>query len=214
MYKYSTTSQQARLNFTTVVQFYFGADLISVIPVQAIFFTSIKSLPKFQCMVYGCGCLFKMVWTPLALPKFSPHRNSKFLLYRKLYDTEIIVDYSILKCQLPAVRCVFFFLYIYIFQRNLTKWRKEQRKNELRIWDQEMKERRRKRKEEKKEGHTYTHPSTLKHQNSRGFTKSLRSARLPPDLVRQFANRQRSHRPSPMSQQDSLAPVIFFSYFF
>ena len=31
---------------TTVIHFYFGADLISVISVQA-FFTEIKSLPKF-----------------------------------------------------------------------------------------------------------------------------------------------------------------------
>ena len=32
---------------------------------------------------------------PLALPKFSPHRNGEFSLYRKLYATEIKVDYSI-----------------------------------------------------------------------------------------------------------------------
>ena len=31
---------------------------------------------------------------PLALPKFSPHRNGEFSLYRKLYATEIKVDYS------------------------------------------------------------------------------------------------------------------------
>ena len=31
---------------------------------------------------------------PLALPKFSPHRNGEFLLYRKLYATEIKVDHS------------------------------------------------------------------------------------------------------------------------
>ena len=31
---------------------------------------------------------------PHALPKFSPHRNGEFSLYRKLYATEIKVDYS------------------------------------------------------------------------------------------------------------------------
>ena len=35
--------------------------------------------------------------------------------------------------------CVMFFF----FQRNLTKWQKEQRKNERRIWDKDMKKRRR-----------------------------------------------------------------------
>ena len=97
-----------------------------------------------------------MVCTPLALPKFSPYQNGEFLLYRKLYDTEIIVDYRILKCQLPGLRGFFLCL-----SKESDKMAKEQRKNELRIWDQEMKEGRRKRKEEKKEGgHTYTHPST------------------------------------------------------
>ena len=52
-----------------------------------VFFTEIKSLPKFQLRVDG-------VWMPLALPKFSPHRNGEFSLYRKLYATEIKVDYS------------------------------------------------------------------------------------------------------------------------
>ena len=77
----------------TVIHFYFGADLISVISVQA-FFTEIKSLPKFYLRVDGCSSLFKIVWIPLALPKFSPYRNGEFLLYRKLYATEIKVDYS------------------------------------------------------------------------------------------------------------------------
>ena len=72
---------------STVIHFYFGADLISVISVQA-FFTEIKSLPKFLLRVDG-------FWTPLALPKFSPYRNGEFSLYRKLYATEIKVDYSI-----------------------------------------------------------------------------------------------------------------------
>ena len=40
----------------TVIHFYFGADLISVISVQA-FFTEIKSLPKFLLRVDGCSCL-------------------------------------------------------------------------------------------------------------------------------------------------------------
>ena len=31
------------------------------------------------------------------LPKFSPYRNGEFSLYRKLYTSEIKVDYSILK---------------------------------------------------------------------------------------------------------------------
>ena len=31
---------------------------------------------------------------PLAQPKFSPHPNGEFSLYRKLYATEIKVDYS------------------------------------------------------------------------------------------------------------------------
>ena len=70
----------------TVIHFYFGADLISVISVQA-FFTEIKSLPKFLVRVDG-------FWIILALPKFSPYRNGQFSLYRKLYATEIKVDYS------------------------------------------------------------------------------------------------------------------------
>ena len=77
----------------TVIHFYFGADLISVISVQGIF-TEIKSLPKFQLRVDGCSCLFKIVWIPLALPKFSPYQNGEFSLYRILYVTEIKVDYS------------------------------------------------------------------------------------------------------------------------
>ena len=36
----------------------------------------------------------KIVWIPLALPKFSPYQNGEFLLHRKLYATEIKVDYS------------------------------------------------------------------------------------------------------------------------
>ena len=36
-----------------------------------------------------------LVWIPLALPKVSPYRNGEFSLYRKLYATEIKVDYSI-----------------------------------------------------------------------------------------------------------------------
>ena len=72
---------------------YFGADLISVISVQA-FFTEIKSLPNYQLRVDGCSCLFKIVWIPLAQPKFSPYRNGEFSLYRKLYATKIKVDYS------------------------------------------------------------------------------------------------------------------------
>ena len=79
--------------WNTVVHFYFGADLISVKSVQA-FFTEIKSLPKFQLRVGGCSWSFKIVWIPLALPKFSPYRNGEFSLYRKLYVTEIKVDYS------------------------------------------------------------------------------------------------------------------------
>ena len=51
-----------------------------------------------------------MVWTPLVLPKFSPYQNGEFFAFRKLHDTEIIVDYSILKCQLPGVRGVFIFI--------------------------------------------------------------------------------------------------------
>ena len=138
---------------------------------------------------------------------------------RRIFALSKIVRYrnncGLQYTEMPTAGCAWrffiFFLFIYIFQRNLTKWWKERRKSELRIWDQEMKERRRKRKEEKKEGgHTYTH----KHQNSWGFTKSPRSARLPRDLVRQFANRQRSHRPSPVAQRDSLAPVIFSFFFF
>ena len=46
-----------------------------------------KSLPKFWLRVDG-------FWTPLALLKFSPYRNGEFSLYRKLYATEIKVDYS------------------------------------------------------------------------------------------------------------------------
>ena len=77
----------------TVFHFYFGADLISVISVQA-FFTEIKSSPKFLLKVDGRSCLFKIVWIPLALPKFSPYRNGEFSLHRKLYTTEIKVGYS------------------------------------------------------------------------------------------------------------------------
>ena len=82
-----------QINRDTVIHFYFGANLISVILVQA-FFTEIKSLPKFLLRVDGCSCLFKMVWIPLVLPKFSPYRNGEFSLHRKLYATEIKVDYS------------------------------------------------------------------------------------------------------------------------
>ena len=57
-----------------------------VISVQA-FFTEIKSLPKFLLRVDGF-CI------PLAVPKFSPYRNGEFSLYRKVYATEIKVDYS------------------------------------------------------------------------------------------------------------------------
>ena len=38
--------------------------------------------------------MFKIVSIPLVLPKFSPYRNGEFSLYRKLYATEIKVDYS------------------------------------------------------------------------------------------------------------------------
>ena len=54
----------------------------------------LKSLPKFQLRVGGCSCLFKIVWIPLTLPKFSLYRNGEFSLYRKLHATEIEVDYS------------------------------------------------------------------------------------------------------------------------
>ena len=64
----------------TVIHFSFGADLISVISVQA-FFTEIKSLPKFQLRVDECSCLFKVVWIPLTLPKFSPYQTCVFSLY-------------------------------------------------------------------------------------------------------------------------------------
>ena len=50
-------------------------------------FTKIKSLPIFSLRVDG-------FWTPLALPKFSSYRNGEFSLYRKLYATEIKVDYT------------------------------------------------------------------------------------------------------------------------
>ena len=68
-----------------------------LISVQAFFlsFLKLKSLPKFQLKVDGCSCLFKIVWIPLALLKFSPYRNGEFSLYRKLCATEIKVDYSI-----------------------------------------------------------------------------------------------------------------------
>ena len=85
----SSSGQKA----TTVIQFYFGADLISVISVQA-FFTEIKSLPKFQLRVDECSCLLKVVWISLTLPKFSSCCTGVFSLYRKLYATEIKVDYS------------------------------------------------------------------------------------------------------------------------
>ena len=35
----------------------------------------------------------------LVLPKFSPYRNEEFSLYRKLYATEIKVDYVYNKCE-------------------------------------------------------------------------------------------------------------------
>ena len=161
-------------------------------------------------MVYGCGCLFKMVWTPLALPKFSPYQNSVFLLYRKLYDTEIIVDCRILNCQLPGVRG--FFLCISKESDKMAKRAEEEQANDLGPGDERKKEKE-ERREERRRTHIHT-PQHIKHQNSWGFTKSLTSARLPPDLVRQFANRHRSHRPSPVAQRDSLAPVIFFFFFF
>ena len=56
--------------------------------------TLIKSLPKFQLRVDRCSCLFKCVLIPLAVPKFSPYQNGEFSLYRKLYATEIKVDYK------------------------------------------------------------------------------------------------------------------------
>ena len=58
-----------------VIHFYFGTNLISVILVQAF-------LPKFQLRDNGCSCLFKIVWIPLVLQKFSPYRNGEFSLHR------------------------------------------------------------------------------------------------------------------------------------
>ena len=83
----------------TVIHFYFGADLISVLSVQA-FFTWIKSLPKF--------CNSRLRWghpNPhgQAPSKFSPYRNGEFSLYRKVYATKIKVDNRILLYILEGV---------------------------------------------------------------------------------------------------------------
>ena len=86
---------------------YFGAHLISIISVQA-FFTEIKSLLKFQLRVDECSCLFKVVWIPLTLPKFSPYRTGVFSLYRKLYATEIKVDYMQYWAFSSSLFCTFY----------------------------------------------------------------------------------------------------------
>ena len=88
-----------------------------------------------------------------SVPKRQIFALSKIVRYRN--------NCGLQYTEMPTAWCAWRFFFFYLFQRNLTKWRKEQRKNELWIWDQEMKERTRKRKEEKKEGgHTYTHSST------------------------------------------------------
>ena len=62
-----------------------------------------------------------------------------FFFFLKLHKTERDkLDIITVPRNSSANVCNFFF-----FQRNLTKWQKEQRKNERRIWDKDMKKRRR-----------------------------------------------------------------------
>ena len=49
----------------------------------------LKSLPKFQRMVSGCSCLFKVVWIPLVLPKFLRAKKANFSYTGKLHKTEM-----------------------------------------------------------------------------------------------------------------------------
>ena len=67
------------VNYFTVIHFYFGADLILVSSVQALF-TEIKSLPKFQLRFGGCRCLFKIVGSLLLTEIFSVPKQRIFSL--------------------------------------------------------------------------------------------------------------------------------------
>ena len=73
----------------TVIHFYFDGELISVIRYKHV-------LPKFNLYLNfataGCGGASPTYSQPP--PKFFPYRNGEFSLCRKLYATEIKVDYS------------------------------------------------------------------------------------------------------------------------
>ena len=73
--------QTGRKSVNTVIHFYFGAGLISVILVQGVF-TYINSLPKLQLRVDGCSWLFKFVWIPLVLPTLSVPKRWIFALLK------------------------------------------------------------------------------------------------------------------------------------
>ena len=82
----------------------------------------------------------------------------RIFAFRKLHDTEIIVDYSILKCQLPGVRGVFIF--ISKESDKMAKRAEEERAKDLGPEDERKKEKEERREERRTHIHTPQHIKT------------------------------------------------------